>query len=73
MRELILAMVDVEPLDTEIAQLAGEAIAAVSRATVVDAIVMASAARRDGIVYTGDVEDLSRLQRFFPNTRIFRI
>jgi len=70
LRELILDMIDVEPLDTPLARLAGEAVAAVKGATVVDAIVMASASRRGDVVYTGDVHDLMRLQSFFPGTRV---
>jgi hypothetical protein len=37
-----------------LAKSAGEALAAVPGATVVDAIVMASAAARGGVVYTSD-------------------
>ena len=36
----------------------------------IDAIVMASAARRGDIVYTMDMADLSRLQAFFPSVRV---
>jgi hypothetical protein len=60
----------VEPLDKELAKLAGEGIAAVPRATCIDAIVMASAARRGDVVYTSDVEDLMRLQGFFRGVRV---
>lgn len=69
-REDILASVDVEPLEASLAKLAGEAQAAVAGATAIDAIVMASAARRGDVVYTSDVADLVRLQTFFPNTRV---
>jgi hypothetical protein len=69
-RDTILNGVRVEPLDTAVAQLAGEALAAVSGATTVDAIVMASAARRGDIVYTSDVADLLRLQPFFRGVRV---
>lgn len=72
-RETILDMIDVEPLDADLARLSGEAIAAVTGASVVDAIVMASASRRGGVVYTSDVDDLMRLQTFFPNTRVVRV
>ncbi len=72
-RETMLEMFDVEPLDVELARLAGDAIAAVRGATVVDAIVMASASRRGDVVYTSDVDDLMRLQRFFPTTRVVAI
>jgi hypothetical protein len=61
----ILAAVDVEAVTEEVAKLAGEAIARVPGATVVDAIVMAFAALRGDLVYTSDYDDLSRLQVFF--------
>jgi hypothetical protein len=69
-RETILRGVRVEPLDGELARLAGDALAAVAGATTVDAIVMASAARRGDIVYTTDLGDLSKLQAFFPSVRV---
>ena len=69
----LLAAVAVEPTDTELAKLAGEAAAAVKGATPIDALVMASAARRGDVVYTSDVDDLERLQAFFPSVRIFHV
>jgi predicted nucleic acid-binding protein len=69
-REMILAASHVEPMDESLARAAGEALAAVRGATTVDAIVMASAARRGDVVYTGDIEDLTRLQRRFPSVRV---
>ena len=69
----LLASVDLEPLDAHLARLAGEAMAAVRGATVIDAIVMASAAQRGGAVFTSDVEDFARLARYFPNVRIFHV
>jgi predicted nucleic acid-binding protein len=69
-REVILRGVRIEPLDAELAKLAGDALAAVVKATAIDAIVMASAARRGDIVYTSDIADLSRLQGFFPSVRV---
>ena len=71
-RERILEAVDIEPTTERIARVAGEAIAALPGATVVDAIVMASAAQRRGIVYTSDIEDLDRLRTRFPQVRILR-
>jgi predicted nucleic acid-binding protein len=68
----ILESVDVEPLSESLAKVAGEALAAVS-VTLVDAIVMASAARRGDIVYTSDVADLERLWRRFPSVRVLRV
>ncbi len=69
-RETILEGVRVEAVDEPLARLAGEALAAVAGATVVDAIVMASAARRGDVVYTSDFADLARLQAFFRNVRV---
>ncbi|MGH7440799.1 MAG: hypothetical protein ACRENE_34395 [Polyangiaceae bacterium] len=69
-REAILGGIRIEPLDERLAKLAGEALGAVPGATAVDAIVMASAASRGDMVYTGDLEDLGRLQTFFPSVRL---
>lgn len=63
---------DLEPLDEKVAKLAGEALAALSGATVVDAIVMASASVRGDVVYTSDMDDLMALQSFFPSVRLLR-
>jgi predicted nucleic acid-binding protein len=68
----ILAAVDVEPTTEHLARVAGEAMAALPSATVVDAIVMASAAQRGGVVYTSDIADLERLQARFPGVRLVR-
>ena len=46
LRDAILESVDVEPLTKALAKIAGEALAAVAGATLVDAVVMASAASR---------------------------
>lgn len=70
-REHILGSVVIEPLSERLARLAGESLAAVRRATSVDAIVMASAAQRGDAVYTSDMEDLDRLRGFFPSVRLF--
>lgn len=72
LRERILESVDVEPLTEPLAKLAGEALATVKGATLVDAIVMASAASRGDIVYSSDLDDLERLRRHFPGVRILR-
>ena len=69
-RETILRGVRIESIDGELAKLAGEAIAVVDGATAVDAIVMASAARRGDVVYTSDFEDLGRLRLFFPTVTV---
>jgi hypothetical protein len=65
--------VDGDPVSEAIAKRAGEAIARVPTATVVDAIVMASAAQRGDTVYTSDYDDLSRLQAAFPSVRVLRM
>jgi hypothetical protein len=71
--ENILAAVDVEPLDEALAKLAGEALAAVRGATAIDALVMASAARRGDVVYTSDLGDLVRLQAYFRSVRVLAV
>jgi predicted nucleic acid-binding protein len=71
-RQDILAAVDVEPTTEHLARVAGEAMAALPSATVVDAIVMASAAQRGGVVYTSDIADLDRLRAHFPGVRLVR-
>jgi predicted nucleic acid-binding protein len=68
----ILDAIDVEPTTDHLARVAGEAIAALPGCTVVDAIVMASAAQRGGIVYTSDLPDLERLRSHFPGVRLLR-
>lgn len=70
LREDILDSVVIEPLDNVIAKSAGEALAEVRGATAIDAIVMASAARRGDLVLTSDVGDLERLRAFFPGVRV---
>jgi hypothetical protein len=73
MREAILAAVDVEPLTTELARVAGEALAVVPEATLIDAIVMASAASRGDVVYSSDVTDLEHLHRRFSSVRVLAV
>ena len=64
----------IEHMTDRLAKSAGEAIAAVPGATVVDAIVMASAAQRDDVVYTTDFEDLSRLRdQHFRGVRVLGV
>jgi predicted nucleic acid-binding protein len=70
LRDRILESMDVEPLTEPLAKLAGEALAAVKGATLVDAIVMASAASRGDVVYSSDIEDLQKLARHFPGVRV---
>jgi predicted nucleic acid-binding protein len=61
----ILEAVDVEPVSEQMGKLAGEALAALPGATVIDALVMASAAQRGDVVYTSDFDDLVRLHTHF--------
>ena len=61
----MLEAVDVEPVSELLGKLAGEALAALPGAGVVDALVMASAAQRGDVVYTSDFEDLDRLHAHF--------
>jgi predicted nucleic acid-binding protein len=68
--EKVLAGLLVEPTDEELARVAGEALALVPEATTVDALVMATAARHGGMVYTSDVGDLERLRLAFPAVRV---
>jgi predicted nucleic acid-binding protein len=72
-REKILAAVIVEHTDDMLVRLAGVALATVPAATCIDAMVMASAARRGGVVFTSDVGDMSRLQRAFPSVRVLGV
>lgn len=70
-REDILAAVIVEDMPPLLCRAAGEALGAVRGSSLADAVVMASAALRGGgVVYTGDVDDLRRLQRHFPTVLV---
>jgi predicted nucleic acid-binding protein len=70
-REEILAAVLVEDMPPLLCRAAGEALGAVKGSSLPDAVVMASAALRGGgVVYTGDPEDLSRLQRYFSTVLV---
>ena len=73
LRDAILDCVDIEPLSESLAKLAGEALAAVRGATLVDAIVMASAATRGDLVYSSDVDDLEKLRHYFPGVRVLSV
>jgi hypothetical protein len=73
LREAILESVDVEPLSEELAKLAGEALACVKGATLVDAVVMASAATRGDVVFSSDVKDLERLRAHLPGVRVLGV
>jgi predicted nucleic acid-binding protein len=66
-REEILDAVIVEEMPPLLCRTAGEALGAVKGTALADAVVMASAALRGGgVVYTGDQDDLRRLQSYFP-------
>lgn len=69
----LLEACTIEPLFDELARSAGETLAKVKGAGVVDAIVMASAAARDDRVVTSDGNDFERLKVKFPAVRIVSI
>jgi predicted nucleic acid-binding protein len=70
-REEILAAVIVEGMPLALCRAAGEALGVVKGASLADAVVMASAALRGGgVVYTADMDDLTRLQRHFSTVRL---
>jgi hypothetical protein len=69
----LLERVKLEPLSLRLAQLAGEALAGMTeKVSIVDSVVMASAAQRGDLVYTSDIPDLQQLQQRFPNVRLFK-
>jgi predicted nucleic acid-binding protein len=72
-REKMLRALVIEPLSARIARSAGEALAAVKGATTIDAIVMATAALRGGVVYTSDFGDLDRLRSHFRDVRVLSV
>ena len=67
----LLQGVVIEPTTARIAKQAGVAVAKLG-ASVVDAIVMTSAALRGDVVWTSDLADLQVLQAVYPNVRLFR-
>ncbi len=72
-RDQILGTLVIEPLDTLLAKMAGEAMAHVKGSSLTDSIVMASAARSGGVVLTGDFDDFERLRMHFPGVRILEV
>lgn len=73
-RRRILDAITVDPLSADVARMAGEALGAVGPGpSAVDAVVMASAATRGDVVYTGDLDDLERLRTFFPSVRLLAV
>jgi hypothetical protein len=70
----ILDGVLVEPLSPSLAKLVGETLGKVRGATLVDAVVIASAAQRGVLVLTSDVDDLTRIRDVaFPSVRVRRV
>lgn len=72
-RNDLLAAVTVVPVDERVGRASGEALAAITGATTVDAIVMAIAAAHDAVVYTSDVDDLEHLRAYFPGVRVLSV
>lgn len=69
----VLDALHVEALTERLARIAGEALVGLPNSvSVVDAVVMASAAQRGDHVYTSDLPDLQHLQRPFPEVRLFK-
>ena len=70
----LLDAFDVEPLEAELAHIAGLALAKAGRGpSATDAVVMASAAQRGDMVLTSDMDDLTKLQKVFPAVRLLRV
>ncbi|MGH7270445.1 MAG: hypothetical protein ACREJ3_08440 [Polyangiaceae bacterium] len=70
-REDILRAVIVEDMPPLLCRVAGEALGKVRGSSLADSVVMASAALRGGgVVYTGDLDDLRRLQRHFSTVLV---
>lgn len=69
-----LGGVDVESVDDALAGIAGEVLGEprLGREHTIDAIVMASAARRGDTLYTSDYDDMALLATKFPAVRILR-
>ncbi len=70
-----LAGVEVEPVDEELARVAGEVLGELrlGREHTIDAIVMASAAQRGDTLYTSDFDDMARLTTRFPGVRVLGV
>jgi predicted nucleic acid-binding protein len=64
----------IEPLSLALAKLAGEAMAVARGATLVDCVVVASAAQRGDLVVTSDIADLGRIRdAMFREVRLRRV
>jgi hypothetical protein len=73
LRQAIVRSVRIEPLTERVAMLAGEALAAVTDATTIDAFVMSFAALRGDVVYTSDADNMEKLRTFFPGVRVLSV
>lgn len=71
-RAKILRAFAFEPPTLHVARLAGAAIGLV-RAGLADALVMAGASIQGDVVYTADIDDMTRLNEVFPNVVVLRI
>ena len=71
-RAQLLRTLVVEPLSAHVARLAGTAVGIVG-AGVADAIVMASASVRGGLVYTSDPDDLEKLTDVFGDVHVVAV
>jgi hypothetical protein len=63
----------VDPLDEALAKSAGELCGRAKLADVVDAAVVASAARRGDAILTSDPRDLRRLASYTPGVEIIKL
>ncbi len=72
LKDRIIESMTVEATEERLAKIAGDAAGAIG-ASAVDAIVMASAAQRGDIVLTSDLDDLKRLQEYFPGVKLLRV
>ena len=70
-----LSGLDVEAVDEALARVAGEVLGELrlGREHTIDAIVMASAARRGDILYTSDFDDMARLGTRFPSVWVLAL
>lgn len=73
LREKILASLVVAHTDDALVKVTGEALASIPEASCIDAIVMATAARHGGVVFTSDATDLTRLQTVFRSVRVLSV
>lgn len=73
-REEILAAIIVEDIPPLLYRTASEALGAIRGSTLTDAVIMASTALRGGgVVYTSDIDDLTRLTHHFPTVLVLPV